>query len=64
METRSKKNYKKNNFYKLSITMNGMDADADLYTDLPSVYWCKITEDKGHPQLFSKRLVFGLGYQF
>ena len=38
METRSKKNYKKNNFYKLSITMNGMDADADLYTDLPFVY--------------------------
>jgi len=38
--------------------MNGMDADADLYTDLPSVYWCKTTEDKGHPQLFKKKDCF------
>jgi len=54
----AKKLTKKLNLYKLSITINGMDAHADFCTDLPSVNSYKKMEHKRHTQYFSKRTGF------
>jgi len=54
----NKINKKQFNSYKLSNTINGMDAHADFCTDPPFVNSYKKTEHKGHTQYFSKR--FGL----
>ena len=51
-------NKKQLNLYKLSITINGMDAHADFCTDLPFVYSYKKTEHKRHTQYYLKRIGF------
>jgi len=43
---------------KFSRTTNGMDAVDNFYTDQSFVDWYKTTQNKGHSQHFSKRIVF------
>jgi len=51
-------NKKQLNLYKLSITINGMDAHADFRTYLPFVNSYEKTEHKRYTQYFSKRIGF------